>query len=142
MADDFDARYEAAVAAARKADETEPRSVAGRYDRDTGCFIVELNNGTTFMFPARLCQGLAGASDDDLAKVEVLPHGIGLHWEKLDVDLGISALLMGVFGSRRWMALIRSEMGRKGGSRTSKAKARAARENGKRGGRPRKSAGS
>jgi hypothetical protein len=51
----------------------------------------------------------------------------------LDVDHYIPALLEGVFGTKRWM----SELGRRGGSKTSAAKAAAARENGRRGGRPR-----
>ena len=42
---------------------------------------------------------------------------------------------MGVFGNREWM----SELARHAGSRTSAAKASASRENGKKGGRPRKS---
>jgi hypothetical protein len=57
-----------------------------------------------------------------------------LDWEELDVQVGVPALMMGIFGTRAWMA----EVGRIGGSRTSEAKRRAGRENGKKGGRPKK----
>jgi hypothetical protein len=46
----------------------------------------------------------------------------------------VAGLVAGVFGTRAWMA----ELGRKGGSVTSEAKASAVRENGKKGGRLRK----
>jgi hypothetical protein len=59
----------------------------------------------------------------------------GLHWESLDVDLGVPELIAGVFGTKAWM----TELGRLGGQVKSVAKEKAARENGKRGGRPRKS---
>ena len=62
--------------------------------------------------------------------------GYGLHWEKLDADLSIPALIVGIFGSKAWM----QELARRGGASTSPAKAAAARANGAKGGRPRKSA--
>ena len=91
-----------------------------------------LSNGCWFGFPAELGQGLEGASDEALARVEISPGGIGLHWESLDADLLVSALLHGIFGTRRWM----QEVGRRGGQAKSAAKTRAARENGRKGGRP------
>lgn len=46
---------------------------------------------------------------------------------------------MGCFGSQSWMRHLQAERGCKGGGRvTSEAKAKVARENGKKGGRPRK----
>jgi hypothetical protein len=82
---------------------------------------------------ADLAQGLEGASDADLAAMEILGNGYGLHWPSLDVDLAVPDLMAGLLGTRSWMA-------RKAGSTTSKAKAKAARENGKKGGRPRQAA--
>jgi hypothetical protein len=48
-------------------------------------------------------KSLEGASDDQLATVEILPTGYGLHWEELDVDLD-PGLLSGIFGTRSYMA--------------------------------------
>ena len=104
-----------------------------RYDRDAGRVIVELTNGCTFAFPPRLAQGLEGATGDQLAAVEILGAGHGLHWESFDANLSVPGLLAGLFGTRAFMA-------RHAGRATSPAKAAAARSNGAKGGRPRKSA--
>ena len=82
-----------------------------------------------------LAEGLAGAAPDDLAEIEVGPAGLGLRWPRLDADLHVPALLRGVLGSRSWMA---AHMGAAGGRSRSPAKAAAARENGRKGGRPRR----
>ena len=97
--------------------------------------VVELTNGCTFAFPARALQGLDAARDEDLVQVEVLGSGYGLHWETLDADFTVPGLLMGLFGTRAWMA---REQARKAGSARSPAKAAAARANGRKGGRPRR----
>jgi len=129
---------DAELAAARRrgaaADAAEPRAAAARYDRGSGRVIVDLTNGCVFAFPARALQGLADAADADLAAVEVIGAGLGLHWEPLDADFTVPGLLMGLFGTRAWMA---REQARHAGSATSPAKAAAARENGRKGGRPR-----
>jgi len=65
-----------------------------------------------------------------------MPTGYALRWERLDADFTVIGLLAGIFGTKAWM----SELGRKGGNARSEAKASAVRENGKRGGRPRKDA--
>ena len=108
-----------------------PRAASARHDRDAGRVIVELANGCVFAFPPRLAQGLQGATDDQLAAVEILGAGDGLHWETLDARLSVSGLLAGLFGTRAFMA-------RHAGRATSPAKAAAARSNGAKGGRPRK----
>ena len=74
-----DAQIDAALARGQEARQREPRAAAARYDRQTGRVIVELTNGCTFAFPPRLAQGLEEASDDQLAQVEVLGSGTGLH---------------------------------------------------------------
>jgi hypothetical protein len=88
----------------RELDAAEPRATAARYDARSGRVTVELTNGCTFSFPARALQGLAEASDEALAEVEVLGSGYALHWERLDADFAVPGLLMGRFGSPAWMA--------------------------------------
>jgi hypothetical protein len=114
----------------------EPAAVAARYDRGRDRVIIELSTGYEVAFAPRRAQGLERAKRSDLAAIEISPSGFGLHFPKLDADLWLPALLEGVFGSRRWMA---ARLGARGGKARSKAKARAARANGKLGGRPRKS---
>lgn len=134
------AQIPAAEEATRSALDNEPHAKAARYDRQSGKFVVDLLNGTTFIFPAELVEELRSAAAEQLSEVSVTPLGDGLHWETLDVDLGVSSLLAGIFGSTAWMARIRSELAKQAGSTSSEAKARAARENGKKGGRPKKHA--
>jgi hypothetical protein len=70
----------------------------------------------------------------DLRLIEVTAAGLGLHWPSLDADLYVPDLVKGILGTKAWMAHI----GAAGGKAASKAKTRAARVNGKLGGRPRK----
>ena len=133
MAELTDAAIDAALERGRVARASEPRATAARYDRASRRVLVDLENGCSFAFPPRLAQGLEGATDDQLAAVELLGRGYGLHWEELDVDLSLPGLMAGLFGTKAWMA-------RRAGQTTSPAKAAAARVNGAKGGRPRKSA--
>lgn len=114
----------------------EPRAKSAKYSRARRQVVVELTNGCTFMFPVDVAQGLVGASDSELSDVEVLGSGFGLHWEKLDADLSIPSLVVGLFGSQAWMR----ELARRGGASTSSNKSAAARANGAKGGRPRRTA--
>ncbi len=99
MAEPSDADLEAALARGEDLKASEPRAAASRYDVATGRVIVELTNGRTFAIPARKAQGLQGARADQLARVEVLGTGYGLHWEDLDADLSVPGLMAGRFGT-------------------------------------------
>jgi hypothetical protein len=135
MAEVSDAQIDAALERGRVARLTEPRAKSARYDRSIGQVVVELTSGCTFAFPPRLAQGLEHATEDQLECVEILGAGHGLHWEMLDADLSVPGLLAGLFGTKSYMA-------RRAGQATSPAKAKAARVNGAKGGRPRRSADS
>jgi len=134
MVDPSEAQFAAAEERGRLAAQTEPRAASARYDRRRGRMVIALTNGCSFTFPARMAQGLEQASDEQIAAFEILGEGYGLHWENLDVDLSIPGLLAGLFGTRSYMA-------RHAGQARSPAKAAAARANGAKGGRPRKSVG-
>ena len=131
MAELTDAQIDAATAYGQAARQQEPRAAAARYDRQLGRIIVELTNGCSCACPPRRAQGLETATDEQLAQVEILGIGIGLHWEALDADLSIPGLLTGLFGTRAYLA-------QQAGRTTSQAKAAAARANGAKGGRPRR----
>jgi hypothetical protein len=103
MVGDFDAMVAEAQRPGRKSMRFEPRARAARYEAKTGCVRVDLTDGCSFAFPARLAQGLEGASNQDLAQVEILGLGFGLHWERLDVDLSVPGLLAGLFGTKAFM---------------------------------------
>jgi Protein of unknown function (DUF2442) len=118
---------------------TRSRARTIQFDVAKRRFDVELVSGASFSFPptllGQLAGGLSTASLDDLAKVELTPLGTGVHWPALDEDLSVDALLTSVFGAQVWSR----ERGAKAGRVKSPAKASAARANGAKGGRPRKS---
>lgn len=133
MAELTDAEIDAALERGRPAGFREPRAASAHYDGDLGRVVVELTNGCSFAFPVRLAQGLEAATAEQLAQVEILGTGYGLHWEALDVDLLVPGLLAGLFGTKAHMARLAGQV-------KSPAKAAAARVNGAKGGRPHKAA--
>jgi hypothetical protein len=137
MADLTEERLRRAEARGRRMLEAVPRATAAHYDPATGRVAIELANGCAYAFPVQRVQDLQGASDEDLAKVDVDGAGFNLHWPKLDVDLYLPALVAGVFGTRGCTA---SELACVAGRTKSPAKAAVARSNGAKGGRPRKAA--
>ena len=112
-------------------------AVSARYDRRRSRIVVAFNTGVELAFPTCLAEGLSGASPEHLADIEISPAGLGLHWPRLDTDLYVPALLQGVFGSKCWMA---RQLGAEGGRARTVAKVAASRENGRKGGRPKKAA--
>jgi len=126
-----------AAQARAEASRNATRAVAAAYEGRRRRLVLTLANGVIVMTPVRLLEGLADAAAADLNDVEISPTGLGLHWPRLDADLHVPALLQGIFGSKRWIA---AQLGASGGKVSSPAKRNAARENGRKGGRPRKQA--
>jgi hypothetical protein len=96
--------------------------------------ILRLSDGRRYVMPREELQGLQSATDEQIAQVEIVGGGTGLHWPDLDADLYVPGLLRGIYGTKKWMA----QIGRSGGAVKSAAKKRAARANGMKGGRPRR----
>ena len=121
-----------AIANQAKIDTVEPR--ANKVLFKDGRIILHFNNGAIFSFLASSVEAIANLSLEVLATVELTPSGKGLRWDEPDIDLSIQGLLLGIFGSNIWM----KEIAAKGGKSTSEKKKAASRENGKKGGRPKK----
>ena len=124
-----------ATARAERRKATEPTARSAWYDQRTGRVVIALSTGLDISFPSNLAQGLEKARPDDLDIIEITPSGFGLHFPKLDADLYLPGLLEGFLGSKHWMA---ARLGARGGQSKSKPKAKAARANGKLGGRPKR----
>jgi hypothetical protein len=127
-----DAEIDAAIAQAKLYDQYRPKAVAATYRANDDTIAITLATGVAIVVPRKLLQGLENATPAQLAEMEIVDAQSGLHWKSLDVDHYIPSLIEGVFGNRRWMSAI----GKKGGARRSDAKTAAARENGRKGGRP------
>ena len=129
MAELTDKEIDAALERGRALRATSPRARTVRYDHESGRIVVDLTNDCVFAFPARLAQGLAEASEQEISDVEILGGGTALHWEALDMDLALDGLMAGLFGTASFMAA-------RAGRTVTPSKAAAARANGAKGGRP------
>lgn len=125
-------------ARARETGEREARSasavVAARYWPNRDALELEFSGGGTMTIPRAAIHEVADAPASALRSVTVSPAGDAVTWRTLDVDIYVPGLVERVFGNRMFAAA----NGRRGGRRTSKGKAAAARANGAKGGRPRK----
>jgi hypothetical protein len=127
-----DAQIDAARRRARAFKLSDRRAVRVEYEKKPDLLTVHLDDGVRVSIPRLLLEGLENARPEEIAKVEILGRGTGIHWPLLDVDHYVPGLLNHIFGTSRWMA----ELGQRGGSSTSASKAAAARANGRKGGRP------
>jgi hypothetical protein len=133
----IDSRLDAALVAgkSRRARGDLAKSVA--YDAKRRRLQVELVSGIAIAIPVAHVECLASAKPAAIRAVQITGNGSGLRWDALDADLSVPDLVAGCFGTRTWM----KSLARRAGRVTSEAKAAAARENGKKGGRPRKPRG-
>lgn len=131
---EFARQNEDAVREARDADRTEPRARSASFDAGRRLVLVELATGYVFGFAPERVSELARARAEQLATIRISPSGDGLHWDELDAHVSLNALMEEGLNLREWAP-------RYLGRLTSEAKARAARANGTRGGRPRKATG-
>ena len=119
--------------AGQVAAKTEPRAIEAKYLPASRQLRVRMANGASLSLPISVIPELRAATRAQLIDIEILPGGDGLHWEALDFTVSVPGLVASLFGPATWM----SELGRLGGTRSTVAKAEAARRNGLRGGRPR-----
>lgn len=132
-----DAEIDTAIEQAKNL-QNEPRVVEVEYRPGAGLdlLILKLSDGHRHLIPREDLEGLQSATKAQVAQVEILGNGTGLHWPALNLDYYVPSLLRGIYGTKRWMA----QIGRTGGSAKSTAKKRASRTNGLKGGRPRRKA--
>jgi hypothetical protein len=117
-----------------KVHDSDPVALKVEHIPDLNLLTVRLSNGRRLVLPMEDLQGLSGATHEQIQNHELLGRGTGISFPDLDVDLYVPALIEGVYGNRRWMG----HLGKKGGSAKTEAKRHAARVNGAKGGRPRR----
>jgi hypothetical protein len=96
--------YDAATKAGEESLASEPRAVSAHYDARKARLVIELTSGVVLMLPPALLLGLQDATTAQLAAVELIALGTGLHWEALDADLSVAGLAAGIYGSKAWLS--------------------------------------
>lgn len=129
-------QIEAAREADRIADLTEPRARDAWYNPQDGLVHVELKNGARIAFPPAMFPELENRTARELIELTVSPSGDGLLWDNIDVHIATAGVLVALLGPSMFRAFASV-----GGKARTERKAAAARENGRKGGRPRKQPG-
>lgn len=111
-----------------------PRAVHARFDPGSGRVNVELANGCALVIAPQQEPALKDATPAELAQVSVSVCGRFLEWTSKGVQICIAGFVAAALGMRAWLDRDRAA---RAGSVRSEAKAKAARENGRKGGRPR-----
>ncbi|MBM3236454.1 DUF2442 domain-containing protein [Candidatus Poribacteria bacterium] len=108
---DFEQQYRVARKLGKQRLKSSPRAKSAYYDSASRRIVVELVNQCKFIFPPELAQGLHEASDEELSEIRVLSQGLALDWPRLDAQFSVAGLLVGVFGTKKWMDGICSQDG-------------------------------
>ncbi len=117
----------------KKESKGQPFATSFGYDPKTRIFSIRASDGSRIDFPVSKVRELQTASDREIGSAYITKAGDAIHWDALDAHYTVAGLAANIFGTQEWM----SELGKKGGKRTSPAKVNAARLNGQKGGRPR-----
>jgi hypothetical protein len=108
---DFEQQYRAARKLGEQRLKSSPRAKSAYYDSASRRIVVELVNQCKFIFPPELAQGLHEASEEELSEIRVLSQGLALDWPRLDAQFSVAGLLVGEFGTKKWMDVIGSKDG-------------------------------
>ena len=134
------AEYAAALATGQLASESEVRAQAVRYVPERDAVEILTSRGAGFLIPRRWIEALQDIALDELAKLTVWPDGSAIELEERDIQISVSGLLSAVLPAMLPPRTVASLFASRGGQATSTAKKVSSRENGLKGGRPRKRA--
>ena len=134
-----DAEFAAALVAGRIEAETEIRARAVRYVADRDAIEIVTTRHAGFLIPRGWIGALQDVPVEDLDQLEVWPDGSAIELESRDIQISVDGLVTAILPATLPSRSIAAVFASRGGRATSEAKRSSAQENGRRGGRPRKS---
>jgi hypothetical protein len=135
-----DAEYAGAVEAGERETREQFRASSVRYLADCDAIEILTMRDGGFVVPRRLVGALQDATATELAELEVWPGGSVIELSSKDVQIAVHGLITAVLPVLLPRPVVAGMFAAQGGSARSQQKAVTARENGKKGGRPRKRA--
>lgn len=135
-----DAEFAAALAAGRVEVETEIRVQAVRYVADRDAIEVVTTRQAGFLIPRGWIGALQDVPIEELAQLEIWPDGSAIELEGRDIHISVDGLMTAILPAMLPSRTVAAIFASRGGRATSEAKRSSAQENGRRGGRPRKTA--
>jgi hypothetical protein len=133
-----EAEMEAFYKAGEEARRATPHAVAVSYNSAAQIYTLSMLAGGVLSFTVSQVPEIAGATPEQLANVELWPSGGSIRWPQLDMDISITGLVMDIVAGEGWRAAYRSILLQEARATKTPKRAAAARENGLKGGRPRK----
>jgi hypothetical protein len=135
-----DTEFAAALVAGRMDAEMEIRAQAVRYVADRDAIEITTTRHAGFLIPRGWIGALQDVPVEELAKLEVWPDGSAIELEDRDVQISVDGLLTAMLPAMLPSRTVAAIFASRGGRATSDAKRSSAKENGRKGGRPRKQA--
>jgi hypothetical protein len=135
-----DAEYAAALAAGRTEAETEIRAQSVRYMADRDAIEIVTTRNAGFLIPRQWVGALQEVPTEDLARLQIWPDGSAIELEDRNIHISVHGLLIAVLPAMLPPRAVAAIFASRGGRATSEAKRGSAKANGRKGGRPRKSA--
>jgi len=135
-----DAEYATALVAGQAEAGAEFRAQAVRYVPDRDAIEIVTTRNAGFLIPRQWIGALQEVPTEDLARLEVWPDGSAIELEDRDIHISVHGLLTAILPAMLPPRAVAAIFASRGGKATSDAKRNSAQANGRKGGRPRKTA--
>lgn len=135
-----DAEFAVALARGRADAAAELRARSVRYLADRDTLEIETTRDGGLLIPRKWISALHEVPAEELARLEVWPDGSAIELEARDIQISVDGLLKDVLPLLLPESVLAAIFARRGGRAISQAKRASAQANGRKGGRPKKTA--